>query len=60
MAKENKTEKPGTNAALVVIGLTLAALANTLVLPAPGQLVLGIGAVGMLLWAFVRLSRKQN
>ena len=60
MVDDKEIKKPGANAALVVIGLTMAALANTLNLPASGQLVLGIGAVGILLWTFVRLAREQN
>lgn len=60
VTEEHENQKPGVNAALIVIGLTMAALANTLDLPAPAQLLLGAAAVGVLLWVFVRVARKQG
>ena len=60
MDEEHKNETSATNAALITIGLVLAGLANTIDLPAPPQLLLGVTAVGVLLWVVVRVARKPE
>ena len=57
---DGKETKPGLNAALIVIGLVLAALANTLDIVPWAQMALGIVAAGLLLWVLVRFARRQG
>ena len=60
MDEEHRIETSAINAALITIGLVLAGLANTIDLPAPAQLLLGVTAVGVLLWVVVRVARKPK
>ena len=60
MKDYNENRRLGGNAALIALGLILAALASTLDLPALIQLLLGVAAVGLLLWVLIRAARKQS
>ena len=58
--KRTDEAKPGIDAALIAIGLLLAALANALDIAPWAQIVLGVAAVVLLLSVFVRFVRKQS
>ena len=58
--EKSGSEKPGLSAALIVIGLVLAALANTLNIASWAQLVLGVTAASLLFWVLIRASRRQS
>ena len=56
----DKNRRLGGDAALIVFGLILAAVASTLDVPALVQLLLGITATGLLFWRLIRAARKQS
>ena len=60
MTDSDKNRRLGGDAALIVLGLILAAVASTLDVPALVQLLLGITATGLLFWRLIRAARKQS
>ena len=60
MTDSDKNRRLGGDAALIVLGLILAAVASTLDVPALVQLLLGITAAGLLFWVLIRAARKQS
>ena len=58
MTDNDKNRRLGGDAALIALGLILAAVASTLDVPAIIQLLLGITAAGLLLWVLIRAARK--
>ena len=60
MPDSDKNRRLGGDAALIALGLILAAVASTVDVPALVQLLLGFTAAGLLLWALIRAARKQS
>lgn len=60
MTDSDKNRRSGGDAALIVLGLILAAVASTIDVPALVQLILGVTAAGLLLWVLIRAARKQS
>ena len=58
MSDSDENRRLGANAAIIVLGLVLAAFANTLDITPMVQLVLGLTAAALLLWVLVRAARK--
>ena len=59
MSDKNENKPLGGDAALIVVGLVIAALATTVDL-AVAQLLLGVVAAVLLLWVLIRAARKQG
>ena len=60
MSDSDKNRLLGGDAALIALGLILAAVASTVDVPALVQLLLGVTAAGVLFWVLIRAARKQN
>ena len=60
MSDSDKNRRLDGDAALIALGLILAAVASTVDVPALVQLLLGVTAAGLLLWALIRTARKGN
>ena len=60
MTDSDKNRRLGGDAALIALGLVLAAVASTVDVPALIQLLLGITAAGLLFWVLIRAARKQS
>ena len=59
-SKTKNGERPGLDASLIVIGLVLAALANTLDIAAWAQLALGGAAAALLIYVLVRFALRKD